>query len=124
LASVGVLALSASPGPSHARSHCEAEAQNRRVAGTVLGAVGGAIIGNQISHRGGTVVGGVVGGIAGNQLSKTHCPRGGEAREGRRVRRQGPEEAQASQGGRCAMQDQSFYDAHGELVHQQVQVCR
>ena len=121
-----ILALCAADA-AQARSGCEARAHERRVAGTVLGAVGGAIIGNQISHSGGTVLGGLAGGFAGNQLSKTHCPHYvSRARYERRPavdRTPGPQEAQAS-GGRCAMQDQSFYDAHGDLVHRQVQACR
>jgi len=111
---------------AQARSGCEARAHERRVAGTVLGAVGGAIIGNQISHSGGTVLGGLAGGFAGNQLSKTHCPHyTSRARYERRPaadRAPGPQEAQAA--GRCSMQDQPYYDAHGDLVHRQVQVCR
>jgi uncharacterized protein YcfJ len=97
------------------------------VAGTVIGAVGGAVIGNQISHNGGTLVGGLVGGFAGNQLSRTHCPHRAEARARRGYdpeRRLDAEEAQASPPNRCAMEDQPFYDAHGDLVHRQVQVCR
>jgi hypothetical protein len=127
LAGACVLAL-ATPVASQARSHCEAAAQQRRVAGTVIGAVGGAVIGNQISHNGGTLVGGLVGGYAGNQLSRTHCPHGVASRSRRAYgdpeRRTDAQEAQASPTGRCAMEDRPFYDAHGELVHRQVQACR
>jgi uncharacterized protein YcfJ len=113
------------PAVSLARSHCEAAAQNRRVAGTVLGAVGGAVIGNQISHSGGTVVGGLVGGFAGNQLSKTHCYHPAEARRHSAYEdRNASPQTEASSPGSCAMQDKPFYDARGDLVHRQVQVCR
>jgi uncharacterized protein YcfJ len=122
-----LVALNA-PLVAHAQSGCEARARDRRVAGTVLGAVGGAVIGNQISHSGGTIVGGLVGGFAGNQLSKTHCPHYTRTSRTRAERRYTPasntQEAQASISARCSVQDQPFYDAHGDLVHHQVQVCR
>ena len=106
---------------AHAQSGCEARARDRRVAGTVLGAVGGAVIGNQISHSGGTIVGG----FAGNQLSKTHCRHYvTRTRVERRATAPAAQQAQASTAGRCSLQDQPFYDAHGDLVHHQVQVCR
>jgi uncharacterized protein YcfJ len=121
-----LIALSA-PLAAHAGS-CESDARNRRVAGTVLGAVGGAVIGNQVSHSGGTIVGGLVGGFAGNQLSRTHCPHYSRAsRRERRHETPPPRPSQeAQQGpttGACAMEDRPFYDAHGNLVQKQVQVC-
>jgi phage tail tape-measure protein len=126
-----LLALNA-PLAAHAGS-CEADAQNRRVAGTVIGAVGGAVIGNQVSHSGGTIVGGLLGGFAGNQLSKTHCPPHTHyTSTAHRERRAAPlpaprQEAsqQAQEGpGSCAMEDRPFYDAHGNLIQKQIQVCR
>ncbi|HTK35443.1 MAG TPA: glycine zipper 2TM domain-containing protein [Caulobacteraceae bacterium] len=56
--------------------------QDNRAAGTVLGAVGGAVLGSAIAGRGdkttGAVIGGVGGAIVGNQIagSSVRCPEG------------------------------------------------
>ena len=115
---------------AQARSRCEARAQDRRVAGTVLGAVGGAVIGNQVSHHGGALIGGLGGAVVGNQLARTKCNHRGADAEGPPYRRT-PSDAStgyapagvASPPGRCGFEDQTFYDARGELIHRQVQVC-
>ena len=126
------LLLIAAPTVTLARSSCEARAHDRRVAGTVIGAVGGAVIGNQFSHNNGALVGALGGGIVGNQLSRTNCARSEAYREPRHRRRYGADERAgpdrqadiAPSTARCAPQDQSFYNEHGDLVHRQVQVCR
>jgi hypothetical protein len=48
---------------------------NCRVGGTVLGVVGGALVGNAITgHSGaGTVIGAGVGGLAGNHIARRNC---------------------------------------------------
>jgi len=100
---------------------CEAHAEHRRVAGTILGGLAGAVIGNQISHRGGALVGGIGGAVVGNQLSRTSCDRRAYYRRGYEpaVYQHGYGPAQ-----RCGMQDQVYYDAGGNPIHRQVQVCR
>lgn len=56
---------------------CGERAHNRRVAGTVIGGIGGALIGNAIRKGGtGAVVGGLGGAVIGNQLSRVKCDRG------------------------------------------------
>jgi hypothetical protein len=120
------------PIAAQARSGCEARAQDRRVAGTVLGAVGGAIIGNQVSHHGGALIGGLGGAVVGNQLARTKCYHRSAYAEGRDYRRDGregpngyaPEAGAPPSSGRCSYEDQPFYDANGALIHRQVQVCR
>jgi uncharacterized protein YcfJ len=115
----GVAAAILTPTLASAYDGCEARAHDRRVAGTVLGGIAGAVIGNQVSHGGGTIIGGIGGAVIGNQLSKTHCPHYAYYRDRRyepAAYRYGP--------ARCGWENRSFYGAHGELIHQQVQVCR
>ena len=52
----------------HHRSNC-------RAGGTVLGVVGGALVGNALTgHSGlGTVAGAAVGGVAGNHIARNNC---------------------------------------------------
>jgi hypothetical protein len=71
----GVAAL-AIPGLASAQPGCRAEQHDNRVAGTVLGAAGGALLGGAISGRaGGAIVGGVAGGALGNVVggASTNC---------------------------------------------------
>src|SRR5258708_36991966 len=48
-----VAAPSMLPSAASARSYCEQRAHDRRVTGTLLGAVGGGLLGNAVSHGGG-----------------------------------------------------------------------
>jgi hypothetical protein len=109
--------------PAHAGS-CEQRAHEHRVVGTVLGAIGGAVIGNQISHHGGAVVGGIGGAVVGNQLARSKCYHRRSERYAAAEER-GPGAAEPVQyGGACRVEDQTFYNERGDLVHHQVQVCR
>jgi hypothetical protein len=78
----GVAAL-AVPGLASAQPGCRVQQHDNRVAGTVLGAAGGALLGGAISgHAGGAIVGGLAGGAVGNVVggASTTCadyPRGG-----------------------------------------------
>ena len=57
-------------GPSTASASC----QDRKTTGTVLGGIGGALIGNSMSHGGGgAVVGGLGGAVLGHQIAKSGC---------------------------------------------------
>jgi uncharacterized membrane protein YebE (DUF533 family) len=73
-------ALLAAPAISAAQTRCEQQAQNKKVEGTVIGGVLGALAGNAIGRgggrTGGTIIGGVAGAAVGNNLSRTHCPDG------------------------------------------------
>src|SRR6201996_3400383 len=61
-------------------SRCEAKAHNKKVVGTVVGGVLGALAGNALARgggrTGGTIIGGVAGAAIGNNLARTHCPDG------------------------------------------------
>jgi len=110
-----------------AASGCEERAEHRRVAGTILGGLAGAVIGNQVSHGGGALVGGIGGAVVGNQLSRTSCDHYYRRRAyyPQPAAYYGPARPPGvPAGAHCGWHDQSFYDAHGNLVHQQVQDCR
>ena len=82
----GLIAAVAAPSMASAES-CQRHAHDRKVTGTVLGGIGGALIGNAISHNTtGAVLGGVSGAVVGNQVARVNCDdRAGY--EGRRHRR-------------------------------------
>ena len=51
--------------------------ENCKAAGTVVGVITGAVVGNAITHHSGvgTVVGAGVGGLAGHQIARQNCRR-------------------------------------------------
>ncbi|MES2724763.1 MAG: YMGG-like glycine zipper-containing protein, partial [Pseudomonadota bacterium] len=61
-----VVAAAAAPSLASARSACDQRAHDRKVTGTVLGAVGGALIGNAVADGKGAIIGGVGGAVVGN----------------------------------------------------------
>ena len=66
-------ALVAAPmliGATDANATC----QSRKTTGTVLGGVGGALVGNSISHGGGgAVIGGLGGAVLGHEIARSGC---------------------------------------------------
>jgi hypothetical protein len=69
----GLAAAVAAPSLARAES-CQRYAHDRKVTGTVLGGVGGALIGNAITHNTtGAVLGGVSGAVVGNQIARVNC---------------------------------------------------
>ena len=76
LSGLAATAITASAGPSLAQSQaqpqisCQSQKNGNRAIGTVLGAIGGALLGNAIGQgggrEGGTIIGGVGGAVAGN----------------------------------------------------------
>jgi hypothetical protein len=74
----GVAAL-AVPGLASAQTSCREQQHDNRVAGTVIGALGGALIGGAVAGHGsrgtGVVIGGVAGGVTGNVVggASTNC---------------------------------------------------
>lgn len=68
-----LIALPLVAGPTDADASC----RSRKNTGTVLGGVGGALLGNSISHGGGgAVVGGIGGAVIGHEIGRSGCNRG------------------------------------------------
>src|SRR5438105_1361598 len=69
----------AAPVSADARTACEQRAHDRKVGGTIVGAVAGGLLGNALSHgggrTGGTIIGAGVGAVAGNNLARINCDR-------------------------------------------------
>jgi uncharacterized membrane protein len=81
----GVLAAIAAPSVASAES-CQRYAHDRKVTGTVVGGLGGALIGNAISHNTtGALLGAAGGAVVGNQIARVNCSDyGGGYRHGHR----------------------------------------
>lgn len=106
-----------------ARTYCDQRAHDRKVTGTVLGAVGGALIGNAISHRNGALIGGLGGAVVGNQIARTKCT--GYASSHYRHRPAAVRSETASTAyDRCRYENRPFYDERGRLIYQPTRVCR
>jgi len=127
---VGLIAAVAAPSLASAES-CGQRAHDRRVTGTVLGGVGGALIGQAISHNtAGTLLGGVGGAVVGNQVARTSCDGARYAYRSRTRYSHRPSQpryydnaAYAAPGG-CRYENRPYYDERGQLVYQPTQVCR
>ena len=105
LASALVLPVLAAPTMAHAS--CE----GRKMTGTVLGGVGGALIGNSISRGGGgALIGGLGGAVLGHEIAKSGCGHGyrREASYGRRYRGEADEPPHAVR--------YVYYDQYGNPV--------
>ncbi|MFL5295209.1 MAG: glycine zipper 2TM domain-containing protein [Phenylobacterium sp.] len=124
----------AAPVSAQARSYCEQRAHNRKVGGTIIGALAGGLLGNAVSHgggkTGGTIIGAGVGAVAGNNLARINCDRphayyrhrthSGYAANDYRYSRSGYGYAAPA---RCHYETRSYYDARGRLVYAPTQVC-
>ncbi len=144
----GALALPMLAAPQSASASCA----DRKTTGTILGGVGGALIGNSIARGGGgAVVGGLGGAVLGHEIAASGCNRyrsrasyryyrnDGRTEAARPARRiyydqygqpvsQGPVDDPQSGGGYagtpdCRTENQSYYDDRGDLVQRQVQSC-
>jgi hypothetical protein len=105
LASALVLPVLAAPTAAHAS--CE----GRKMTGTVLGGVGGALIGNSISRGGGgALIGGLGGAVLGHEIAKSGCGHSyrREASYGRRYRDAADEPPHAVR--------YVYYDQYGDPV--------
>jgi hypothetical protein len=117
--------------PAEARTACERDRRNTRIAGTVGGGLLGALAGRAIAGRGdnteGMIIGGAVGAVAGNQLlkKKSPCPPGYVVRYyAPPARSASTRVASAPAAPRCTWQNQAYRDAYGQVIQRQVQVCR
>lgn len=76
------LTLSAAATPALASNACERDKHDAKVGGTLLGALGGAVVGSAVAGRGnktgGALIGAAGGAVVGNQLSRSKrpCPSG------------------------------------------------
>jgi uncharacterized protein YcfJ len=125
---MGLTVLIATPSLASASDYCGQRAHDRRVAGTVIGGVGGALIGQAISHNtAGTLLGGAGGAVVGNQISRTSCDRPpayrSSTRSSSRAAEPRREAAEASTGG-CRTENRPYYDERGQLIYQPTQVCK
>ena len=120
---------------AQARSGCEAYAHNRKVTGTVVGALGGGLLGAAVAGHGskgtGALVGAGLGAVVGNQMSRTHC-RGGYAVRRTHYRyartRSAPTYTAypryaANTAPSCHYVSRPYYDQAGRLVYAPMQVC-
>lgn len=97
----------------------------KRTNGTVIGALGGALLGSSVAGRGdrteGALIGGAAGGLVGNQVSK--CKRS-NTRTYTRARSYDRPASYAQRGPTCRMENRAYYDAYGDVVYQPTRVCR
>ena len=131
----GLAAVAAAPmtvSTAEARTACERDRSNTRIAGTVGGGLLGALAGRAIAGRGenteGMIIGGVAGAVAGNQLlkKKNPCPTGYVARyyAPAAATRSATAARVANNTPQCTWQNQAYRDAYGQVIQRQVQVCR
>ena len=99
----------------------------KRTNGTVIGALGGALLGSAVAGRGdrteGALIGGAAGGLVGNQVSK--CKRA-PSRSASRARARSQQSAAYSppRAPTCRYENRAYYDAYGDVVYQPTRVCR
>jgi uncharacterized protein YcfJ len=136
----GLAAVLAAPvlmAPGSASASCA----ERKATGTVVGGVGGALIGNSISHGGGgAILGGLGGAVVGHQIAKGGCADHRYTHTDRRYRSHayrrhvGNQQAQAATyydqrgnavgaGPTCTTDTRTYYDERGNLVRRPVQTC-
>ena len=97
----------------------------KRTNGTVIGALGGALLGSAVAGRGdrseGALIGGAAGGLVGNQVSK--CRRA-PARTYSRTRSYQSAAKSPPRAPTCRYENRAYYDAYGDVVYQPTRVCR
>jgi uncharacterized protein YcfJ len=97
-------------GPTAANAGC----QSRKNTGTLIGGVGGALLGNSISHGGGgAIIGGLGGAVVGHEIAKGGC---GSARQAsyRHSRSRYPDER-----GRNRYSDEQAYSGTRKVYYDQ-----
>lgn len=121
IAMIAGLAIAVAAVPAASEAACQ-----KRTNGTVIGALGGALLGSAVAGRGdrteGALIGGAAGGLVGNQVSKckNYAPR-------RAYQRTRTYEQQASyarpRAAACRQENRAYYDAYGQVVYQPTRVC-
>lgn len=147
---IGALVLPAALAPVEANA---ASCSSRKATGTILGGLGGALVGNAISDGGGgLIVGGVGGALIGRQIGKSGCRKRVTAtyydRGAPRVAASRPQPVQTvyydhlgnpvargevrngtfqtvstGSNAACRTETRSFYDERGRLTERPVQIC-
>lgn len=119
------LAISVAAMPAASQAACQ-----KRTNGTVIGALGGALVGSAVAGRGdrteGALIGGAAGGLVGNQVSKCRN-RSYSSRSHQPARtydRAAYDRPRAAQTQTCRMETRAYYDAYGQRVYQPTRVCR
>jgi hypothetical protein len=133
---MGLVAAVAAPSIASAES-CQSYAHDRRVTGTVLGGVGGALLGGAISHNGtGALLGGLGGAVVGNQVARVNCPDAARYSSSASYHSRphpAPKRAAAAPAydhasyastGGCHYENRPYYDERGQMVYAPTQVCR
>lgn len=97
----------------------------KRTNGTVIGALGGALLGSTVAGRGdrteGALIGGAAGGLVGNQVSK--CKRT-YTRSASRTRSYQSAAYDRQRAPSCRYENRPYYDSYGDVVYQPTRVCR
>ena len=119
IAMIAGLAIAVAAVPVASDAACQ-----RRTNGTVIGALGGALLGSAVAGRGdrteGALIGGAAGGLVGNQVSKCRTSRSySRTRTTQRAAYDRPAAAPA-----CRYETRPYYDQYGEVVYQPTRVCR
>ena len=121
IALIAGLAMAVAAAPA-AEAACQ-----KRTNGTVIGALGGALLGSTVAGRGdrteGALIGGAAGGLVGNQVSKCNRSSSRSAAPSRSYQRASAEPRYAAAPA-CRYETRAFYDAYGEVVYQPTRVCR
>lgn len=98
----------------------------KRTNGTIIGALGGALVGSAVAGRGdrteGALLGGAAGGLVGNQVSK--CKRTYSSRAHTRARSYQRAAYDRPRTPVCRYETRAYYDAYGDMVYQPTRVCR
>jgi uncharacterized protein YcfJ len=108
MALAALIALPMIAGSTDASASCRGRANT----GTAIGAVGGALLGNAISHGGGgAVIGGIGGAVAGHEIARSGCARSHQA-----YYRHSNSRYASARNNRYDSGRQVYYDQHGNPV--------
>jgi uncharacterized protein YcfJ len=123
IAMIAGLAISVAAVPAASQAACQ-----KRTNGTVIGALGGALLGSAVAGRGdrteGALIGGAAGGLVGNQVSKCR-PKAYSSRSYHRARTYDRASYDRPRyAASCRMETRAYYDAYGQRVYQPTRVCR
>ena len=100
---------------------------NKRTNGTIIGALGGGLLGHTIAGRGshteGTLLGATAGAVVGNQVSKCHRSHSRAYYRSHSAPRAAYASPNRYAADSCRYETRAFYDARGQVVYQPTRVC-